>query len=271
MIVKFLGLITSAFPDMRKRLWGIWYQILARRFKQRDWTFMNYGYSELDPEAIPLAIEPIDEPDRYCIQLYHHAASGGEIEGKRVLEVGSGRGGGSSYIARYLRPASMTGVDLSQGAVELSRDRHPVANLQFRQGDSEALPFNNSSFDAVVNVESSHCYPNFEKFLSEVNRVLVPGGFFLWVDFRSVDELDGARRQFAESGMDLLAEREITPNVLRALELDSDRKQAAIDGLAPRFIKGHFTDFAGIRGSKVYEGFKSGQLRYWSRVLRKPA
>jgi ubiquinone/menaquinone biosynthesis C-methylase UbiE len=43
-------------------------------------------------------------------------------------------------------------------------------------GDAENLPFPQVSFDAVINVESAHCYGSIERFLAEVHRVLRPGG-----------------------------------------------------------------------------------------------
>ena len=57
------------------------------------------------------------------------------------------------------------------------------------QGDAQNLPFPDESFDAVINVEASHIYPNFERFLGEVARVLRPGGHFLYADFRNRDGL----------------------------------------------------------------------------------
>ena len=89
-----------------------------------------------------------------------------------MLEVGSGRGGGASYLSRYLRPRSVTGLDLSQKAVDLCNRHRKAPGLAFTRGDAQSMPFADSSFDAVVNIESSHCYPSMGKFLSEVHRVL---------------------------------------------------------------------------------------------------
>lgn len=61
--------------------------------------------------ALPLSES--DEPNRYCIQLYHQTASQVDLTGKEVLEVSCGAGGGASYIARNLGPASYTGLDLN--------------------------------------------------------------------------------------------------------------------------------------------------------------
>ena len=132
--------------------------------------------------ALPLAAS--DEPNRFCIQLYHRTATQVDLSGKRVLEVSCGHGGGASYLVRTLRPASYTGLDLNPAGVDFCRKRHKLPGLDFVQGNAEDLPFADQSFDAVINVEASHHYPRFPRFLAEVARVLRPGGHFLYADFR---------------------------------------------------------------------------------------
>jgi ubiquinone/menaquinone biosynthesis C-methylase UbiE len=83
---------------------------------------------------------------------------------------------------RTLRPSSYTGLDLNQAGIAFWRKRHTVPGLDFVQGDSENLPFEEQSFDAVINIEAAHCYPRFPRFLAEVARVLRPGGHFLYTD-----------------------------------------------------------------------------------------
>jgi SAM-dependent methyltransferase len=55
------------------------------------------------------------------------------------------------------------------------------------QGDAEDLPFSDNEFDIVINVESSHNYPNLRRFFEEVARVLRPGGFFSHADVFTPD------------------------------------------------------------------------------------
>ena len=55
-----------------------------------------------------------------------HAIDNFDLRDRDVLEVGSGRGGGASYISRYLQPRSMTGMDFCQEAVDLC-NRHRLA------------------------------------------------------------------------------------------------------------------------------------------------
>ena len=93
-------------------------------------TFMNYGYAEL-ADVDRLALDPSDEVNRYCIQLYHHLTSAVDIVGRDVLEVGCGRGGGSDFIARYLKPRSVTGLDIAHKAVDFCNSHYSVKGLSF--------------------------------------------------------------------------------------------------------------------------------------------
>lgn len=88
----------------------------------------------------------------------------------------SGRGGGASFVARYLQPKSVVGLDLTHEVVDLCSKIHgDVPGLRFVQGDAQNLPFLNSQFDVIFNVESSHCYPDTLKFFGEAYRCLAPG------------------------------------------------------------------------------------------------
>jgi SAM-dependent methyltransferase len=264
------GLISRLSPNLKRELWRIWYQYLANN-REAEWAFMNYGFVDLDPHAKPLALSPSDEKDRLCIQLYHHVAGAVDLRGLDVLEVGCGRGGGCSYIWGYLGPRSVVGVDLSQKAIELCRRHHAAAGLRFSQGDAEALPFADRTFDVVVNVESSHCYGSMERFLSEVCRVLRPHGYFLLADLRGRDRVVPLREQLRSSGLALLKEEAISLNVLAALDLGNERKLGLIREKVPRLLRRSFHHFAGIKGTKIYESLRDGGSEYLSYILRKNA
>lgn len=255
---------------LRKRLTRGWYQFLSFMDRRVSMIFMNYGYAPPDDGATPLELEPGDESDRYCIQLYHRVASAVDLRGKQVLEVGSGRGGGASYVARYLRPRLLTGVDYAARAVRFSERAHRAPNLRFTAGDAEAMPFDDAAFDAVLNVESSHCYPSMERFAREAARVLRPGGHLLFADMRHRDAMPAVRSAFAAAGLECLEEEEITGGVLRALQQDNDRKLALIRRDVPRVFRPLFCCFAGIEGTRSFESFTAGDWVYWRFVLRRP-
>jgi SAM-dependent methyltransferase len=267
-------MVTNAFAflcryaPLRRTLWREVYQFLARHYRHQEWTFMNYGYAGV-PVRETIALDSRDEPDRYCIQLYNFVAGATDLTARRVLEVGSGRGGGASFIKRYLAPEAVTGVDFSQRAIDFCTRRHNLPGLSFRRGDAEALPFPDESFDAVVNVESSHCYGSMDAFLGEVRRVLVPGGQLLHADLRKSDGARLWREQLERSRMAVVRESDITANVLLALDADNDRKAGLIGKVIPRRLQSAFSDFAALRGSAIYEGFRSRRVVYRSYVLQK--
>jgi ubiquinone/menaquinone biosynthesis C-methylase UbiE len=269
MIDKIYAHAIQKSPRLRKLLAYRIYQFLAKRYRMREWTFMNYGYMPAGRGEAPLPLETADEPDRSSIALYNHVAGAIPLDGRDALEVGCGRGGGSSFIARYLRPRTMKGVDFSQKAVLFCRQTHVVEGLSFECADAERLPFPDESFDAVVNVESSHCYGSVPAFLSEVRRVLRVGGTFLFADFRPANQLAALREDLSRSGLDLVRETEITANVLASLESGEGRRlhlmKTALGGIMLRY----FHELVGQRGSVIFEQFRTGVVRYFSFVLQR--
>ena len=245
MLIARLVALAHRSPASKRWLWRGWYQFLAARYRQRGWTFMNYGYRAAD--AAPRPLEPADEPDRSLIQLYDTVAGAAPLAGRDVLEVGCGRGGGAAFVARYHQPRRMVSQPTS------CRKRLPCSaaqrfrrapRLSFEVGDAERLPFEAATFDAVINVESSHCYGRIGDFFREVRRVLRPGGKFLYADFRPREELDEWRAALAGAGFRAIdEERDLTPGVLAALDADDDSKRLMIAGLVDRPFAGIFRQF----------------------------
>jgi SAM-dependent methyltransferase len=222
--------------------------------------FINFGYEEDPPMALPLAAS--DEPDRFCIQLYHRTANQVDLSGKRVLEVSCGHGGGASYLVRTLRPASYTGLDLNPAGIDFCRKRHHLPGLDFVQGNAENLPFDARSFDAVINVEASHLYSRFPLVLAEVARVLRPGGHFLYTDFRrrrGIAEWDAV---LADAPIRLVSVRVIDDEVRRGVEKNSPRMQDIISRRVPTLLQGLARNEAFVRGGKRYRAVQSGEFSY---------
>jgi ubiquinone/menaquinone biosynthesis C-methylase UbiE len=256
----------SRMPASKRLLWRGWYQLLAARYREPGWTFMNYGFRE--PGAAPRALEAADEADRSWIQLYDTVAGAVPLAGRDVLEVGCGRGGGASFVARYHGPRRLVAVDVAPRAVELCRARHAVPALSFEVGDAERLPFAAAAFDAVLNVESSHCYGRIGDFFREARRVLRPGGAFLYADFRPREEVDAWRAALVGAGFRLEAERELTPGVVAALDADDERKRSIIASVVDRPLAGIFRQFAGLRGTAIYDELRTGALQYRAFTAR---
>lgn len=201
-----------------------------------DVVFFNFGYEEDPPMGLPLAES--DEPNRYCIQLYHVTASQVDLTGKQVLEVSCGAGGGASYITRTLGPASYTGLDLNPASIEECCKRHNLPGLDFVQGNAQDLPFPDESFDAVLNVEASHQYPDFRRFLDEVVRVLRPGGHFLYTDSRRPQAVADWDAALAAAPLRQLSQRDILEEAKRGLAANTKRSQETLSRRLPPFLVG---------------------------------
>jgi ubiquinone/menaquinone biosynthesis C-methylase UbiE len=256
---------------LRKRLTLSWYQFLSFMDRRVHMRYMNYGYTPLDPAEPSVELGPEDAKDRYFIQLYHRVAGAIDLTGKEVVEVGSGRGGGAAFVARYLRPKSLIGMDFADRAVAFCRRSYHIDGLSFTVGDAEQMPFADASFDVVLNVESSHCYPHMDRFVREAARILRPGGSLLFADMRHRETIDSVREEFRKAGFEIVEDQEITPNVLRALELDDERKRGLIRREVPMIFRPMFRCFAGMAGTESHQAFANGEWVYWRFVFRKPS
>lgn len=210
--------------------------------------------------ALPLAIS--DEPDRFPIQLYHRTATQVDLAGKEALEVSCGHGGGASYLMRTQHPASYTGLDLNRVGIEFCRRRHRLPGLDFVQGNAESLPFPDRSFDAVINVEAAINYHNVRRFFAEVERVLRPGGHFVYADMRYADEIAAWEADLADIPLRRVAERVINAEVMRGLERNRffDQITRRLPNIA--LLRGIAQDYAGGPGSLIYRRLENGEASY---------
>ena len=131
------------------------------------------------------------------------------------------------------------------------------------------LPFDDHSFDVVYNVESSHCYSDMSQFVHEVHRVLKPGGYFAWTDFRDEETMHSIRKMLEKATFQTLADVDITAEVLAALDEISDDKRLRIKKGTGPIIRRSFETFAGVKGTPVYEAFTKGELYYYRCLLQK--
>lgn len=255
----------GAAPTFRKWIWKRVYNLLSLGWKDHDWRFMNYGYI---PPGAPFPLQPEDEPERAFIGLYAQALDGLETAGKRILEVGCGRGGGVRYMARYHGPSAVTGLDYSPDTVKRARLLNAdTASIDFTQGDAENLPFPDASFDIVVNIESSHCYGNVGTFVREVARVLKPGGLFTFADMRSKGMIAELDEVLQSSGLERVEARDLTTGVVAALDAADARKKERLGKM--RLLRHFVTEFSGARGSMLYKGLSAGDVTYVARRMRK--
>lgn len=269
MIIKTLIKSLKGYAWFRRLNAKITYELLAKQVPGVEWQFMNYGYSPSENEHNPPLHNNTGE-QRNPLQMYHYLVTKTIIENKHLLEVGSGRGGGAKYIAATLKPASYTGMDIAQNAVDLANRLHHLPNLKFIQGSAESIPLPDNSIDVVVNVESCHSYGSVTKFLSEAKRVLKPGGYLMLADFRSENKMNILQHELRNTGMNMLQEENISDNVIRSIEEEDVSKVKRIHSLIPARWQALFSEFAGVVGSHFYQTLKDGSRHYYRFVMQKP-
>jgi ubiquinone/menaquinone biosynthesis C-methylase UbiE len=256
------------FPAARKYAWRRFYPFFTGRMRGRDLVFLNYAFETAPPLGIEL--DAADEPNREWIQLYHHVASQEDLAGKEVLEVSCGHGGGASWITRTVKPARYTALDLNTEGIQFCEKRHQVPGLSFQQGDAQALPFGDASFDVVINVEASHCYPDFAGFLKEVARVLRPGGVFLYADLRFHYEYYQWIQDIEAAPLAVEGTRDITDEVSRGMRCNAARFEGLVRETMPWWLRRFMRGILGVPGYTLHAQMRTGRMTYRSWLMRRP-
>lgn len=103
-----------------------------------------------------------------------------ELKPETILDIGCGNGALLSRLAPHVEKG--TGVDLSSGMIECARKRNGhLKNLHFKKIDGPHLPFPDNSFHVVTSLLSFR-YLDWDPVITEILRVLKPGGHFLVID-----------------------------------------------------------------------------------------
>lgn len=109
------------------------------------------------------------------------------LDPKNILDVATGTADLALTANKYLQAETITGIDISNGMLELGRRKIEKAGLSHKikliQADSEALPFPNDHFDAVTVAFGVRNFENLNTGLKEMFRVLKPGGRLVILEF----------------------------------------------------------------------------------------
>ena len=152
------------------------YEEILRRLLEQNGTLDKVARED---------IAGVDEFHVRGAEVTHELASQIRLDGLRVLDVGCGLGGPSRMLADEY-DCMVTGIDLSEEYIRTAGKLSELVGLQdktsFVQGNALELPFENNSFDVVW---TQHVQMNIRhklKFYSEIERVLIPQGRFVYYD-----------------------------------------------------------------------------------------
>lgn len=123
-------------------------------------------YERLPPESV--------NDEQFQLHIGRYVFASQFVKGKTVLDVASGTGYGSHYMAKF-GAARIIGADNSLDALNYAK-RHQREQLQFVLADATNMPFGDDSFELLVSFETVEHIEQYDTFLSECTRVLRTGG-----------------------------------------------------------------------------------------------
>ena len=112
-----------------------------------------------------------------------------QLKGRNInhlLDVATGTGDVAIMAMKLLNPQRITGIDISEGMINVGKEKIlklELQNINLLKGDSEAISFPGDSFDAVTVAFGVRNFQDLEKGLSEIRRVLKPGGKLVVLEF----------------------------------------------------------------------------------------
>ena len=104
------------------------------------------------------------------------------LQPKTILDVATGTGDMAILATKMLSPQKVIGIDISEGMLAIGREkitRLNIENIELLKGDGETIFFNDNSFDAVTIAFGVRNFQDLELGLSEIKRVLKPGGMLV--------------------------------------------------------------------------------------------
>jgi ubiquinone/menaquinone biosynthesis C-methylase UbiE len=106
----------------------------------------------------------------------------------RILDAGCGFGATNQILARQFVGSELVGIDLSDPLLRMANQAAEAAGVgsrvRFERADVQEIPYEDDSFDVVINANMVHLVAHPVRMLDEIERVLVPGGFVFIADLR---------------------------------------------------------------------------------------
>ncbi|MFV8603719.1 thioesterase domain-containing protein [Ralstonia pseudosolanacearum] len=241
--------------------------VLERAGLAEHALYLNWGYQPVDGQPDWAARElPPGELGRMQARLVLEVLGDTPLDGRRVLDVGCGRGGALALMGRLHAPAALAGADISAANIAYCRKRHTHPRLRFQIADACRLPYPDSSMDVVFNLESSGAYPDIGAFFHHVHRILRVGGRFCLADVFDADSVAWVRAALEQAGFTLERERSIPAQVRAARERASPgiwrRLDTALTALDAPGLRRELERYLAAPSSGLFQALEDGRVDY---------
>jgi demethylmenaquinone methyltransferase/2-methoxy-6-polyprenyl-1,4-benzoquinol methylase len=147
---------------------------------------------------------------------------------QKILDVATGTADVAIMTAKFLKPATIIGIDISEKMLDLGRQK--VAKLllnnkiELQAGDSEAIKFPDNTFDAITVAFGVRNFEDLRRGLAEMERVLKPGGKLVILEFSKP-------KQTFLKGIYGLYMRVVTPGIGRLVSKNREAYQYLNDSV----------------------------------------
>lgn len=199
--------------------------------------FLNVGWWKGQPSTL----------DEACAALAQFAGEQLRLgPTDRLLDVGFGFGDQDMYWMEHFKPRQIVGINITQSQIEHARQRVAARGLadhiDFQLASATKMPFEDSSFDKVIALESAFHFQTRAQFFAEAFRVLRPGGRLVMLDLlaQPYDQLPFKGRVLSAMGLHFwkscsenVYTRETYESKLRDVGFDARVESIRDDSLVP--------------------------------------
>jgi SAM-dependent methyltransferase len=210
-------------PSRRVRVMGRTLNALVARFPAA-WPLLRGVMRRFFDREAPTWGDRVDRSSAVYLAPYAAGLLHVKPEPERALDVGTGHGDAALLLAREFPQARIRGVDISEEMIRVAQGRiglDPEGRVAFRVADAADLPYDDSSFDLVAQL-------NMPPFYAETARVLRPGGYFViaasWgtaTPFYTPESV--LRRGFQRAGLEKVADGEAAVGTYFVARRGADR------------------------------------------------
>ena len=249
------------------------YAFLYRLSPARRLRFFNGGYLPLAPDLLNTPETKTEAANAMMYHLVARTLVGNLVPApETILDVGCGQGGGILYLGSLFPKARITGTDRNRAAVALANKAFQAQDrLSAVKATGTRLNFADESVDFVLSV-GAPTYFGLAQYVREAARVVKDGGTVSFSagyrqgDHRQIE--DEIRKAAADSGLEFVCYKDITPNTFASLKADIPRRVALLRRV-PWPFRLYGEKWADLPGSAEYEEYETGKRADFAAVLRK--